>query len=59
MSEIINNREQQTTTKNKRQEILKQIFKDLHDGKNVKKEKGSFRCVYRKNYHRSNFTVTA
>ncbi|MFJ5760716.1 DUF438 domain-containing protein [Neobacillus sp. NPDC093182] len=42
MSEIINNREQQTTTKNKRQEILKQIFKDLHDGKNVKEVKAHF-----------------
>jgi uncharacterized protein len=42
MSEIINNREQQTTTTNKRQAILKQIFKDLHEGKNVKEVKAHF-----------------
>ncbi|WHX98641.1 DUF438 domain-containing protein [Neobacillus sp. DY30] len=42
MSEIINNREQQTKTKNKRQVILKQIFKDLHDGKNVNEVKAHF-----------------
>lgn len=43
MSEIINNREQQQTTNTtKRQAILKQIFKDLHDGKNVKEVKAHF-----------------
>lgn len=42
MSEIINNREQQLTNTNKRQAILKQIFKDLHDGKNVKEVKAHF-----------------
>ncbi|SDN44994.1 DUF438 domain-containing protein [Bacillus sp. OK048] len=42
MSEIINNREQLTNTSNKRQAILKQIFKDLHDGKSVTEVKAHF-----------------
>ncbi|MEH7113194.1 DUF438 domain-containing protein [Neobacillus niacini] len=42
MSEIINNREQVTNNPTKRQEILKQIFKDLHDGKNVAEVKAHF-----------------
>jgi uncharacterized protein len=42
MSEIINNRELQTPNTTKRQSILKQIFKDLHDGKNVKEVKAHF-----------------
>lgn len=42
MSEIINNREQLTNNPNKRQVILKQIFKDLHDGKNVAEVKAHF-----------------
>ncbi|MDR7078067.1 DUF438 domain-containing protein [Neobacillus niacini] len=42
MSEIINNREQLTNNPSKRQAILKQIFKDLHDGKNVEEVKAHF-----------------
>jgi uncharacterized protein len=42
MSEIINNREQVTNNPTKRQEILKQIFKDLHDGKNIAEVKAHF-----------------
>lgn len=42
MSELINNREQLTNNPSKRQAILKQIFKDLHDGKNVKEVKAHF-----------------
>lgn len=42
MSEIINNREQVTNNPTKRQAILKQIFKDLHDGKNVAEVKAHF-----------------
>jgi uncharacterized protein len=42
MSEIINNREQLTNNPSKRQAILKQIFKDLHDGKNVAEVKAHF-----------------
>jgi uncharacterized protein len=42
MSEIINNREQLNINSNKRQAILKQIFKDLHDGKNVDEVKAHF-----------------
>lgn len=35
MSELINNREQQTLNKTERQEILKEIIKDLHMGRSV------------------------
>jgi uncharacterized protein len=42
MSELINNREQFTNNPSKRQAILKQIFKDLHEGKNVKEVKAHF-----------------
>lgn len=42
MSELINNREQLTNNPSNRQAILKQIFKDLHDGKNVKEVKAHF-----------------
>jgi uncharacterized protein len=42
MSELINNREQLTNNPNKRKAILKQIFKDLHDGKNVNEVKAHF-----------------
>ncbi|MEH7275088.1 DUF438 domain-containing protein [Neobacillus vireti] len=42
MSEIINNRELPTNNPSKRQAILKQIFKDLHDGKNVAEVKAHF-----------------
>jgi uncharacterized protein len=43
MSEFINNREQQQTTiKPERLAILKQIFKDLHEGKNVHEVKAHF-----------------
>jgi DUF438 domain-containing protein len=42
MSELINNREQITNNPSKRQTILKQIFKDLHDGKNVNEVKAHF-----------------
>jgi uncharacterized protein len=42
MSEIINNREQQTNKNTERQEILNQIFIDLHNGKNVEEIKAHF-----------------
>ncbi|MCM3694742.1 DUF438 domain-containing protein [Neobacillus niacini] len=42
MSELINNRELLTNNPSKRQAILKQIFKDLHEGKNVKEVKAHF-----------------
>lgn len=42
MSELINNREQLIENPNKRQAILKQIFKDLHEGKNVSEVKAHF-----------------
>jgi uncharacterized protein len=42
MSEIINNREQETTINSNRITMLKKIFKDLHDGKNVDEIKAHF-----------------
>lgn len=42
MSEIINNREQQTMNHTERQSMLKQIFKDLHNGKNAEEVKAHF-----------------
>jgi DUF438 domain-containing protein len=42
MSEIINNREQETNKKTERQEILNQIFIDLHNGKNIDEIKAHF-----------------
>jgi uncharacterized protein len=42
MSEIINNREQETTINSNRLTMLKKIFKDLHDGKNVDEVKAHF-----------------
>ncbi|CAH0345781.1 DUF438 domain-containing protein [Bacillus sp. CECT 9360] len=42
MSEIINNREQQQMSQTKRQEILKQVIIDLHNGKNVEDVKTRF-----------------
>lgn len=42
MSEIINNREQQIMNLTERQTILKQIFKDLHNGRNVDEVKAHF-----------------
>lgn len=42
MSEIINNRERQTYKSPERLVILKQIFKDLHNGKNVQEVKAHF-----------------
>lgn len=42
MSEIINNREQGIENKSERQEILKQIIKDLHNGKSVEEVKAQF-----------------
>lgn len=42
MSEIINNREVPTIDRLKRQAILKQIFKDLRDGRNIVEVKGHF-----------------
>lgn len=42
MSEIINNRKQKTLNNKKRLAILKQIFQDLHDGKNVAEVKAHF-----------------
>ncbi|MEH7180278.1 DUF438 domain-containing protein [Neobacillus vireti] len=42
MSEFINNRELRSNNPNKRQAILKQIFEDLHAGKNVAEVKAHF-----------------
>ena len=42
MSEMINNRELPTMNPSKRQEILKGLFKDLHNGKNVDEVKAHF-----------------
>lgn len=42
MSELINNREQTDHNRTERQEILKQIFTDLHNGKNVAEVKAHF-----------------
>ncbi|MCL6571034.1 MAG: DUF438 domain-containing protein [Bacillus sp. (in: Bacteria)] len=42
MSEIINNREQMTSQNTDRQSILKQIFTDLHNGRNVDEVKAHF-----------------
>lgn len=42
MSEIINNREQQIYNNKNRIEILKQIFKDLHNGRNIDEVKAHF-----------------
>ena len=42
MSEIINNREQQQMNKEERQEILKTIIKDLHNGRSVDDVKAQF-----------------
>ncbi|SHS24259.1 Uncharacterized conserved protein [Mycobacteroides abscessus subsp. abscessus] len=42
MSELINNREQQTLNKTQRQEILKAIIKDLHMGRSVEEVRDEF-----------------
>ena len=42
MSEIINNREQQQMNKEERQELLKKIIKDLHNGRSVDDVKAQF-----------------
>jgi uncharacterized protein len=42
MSEMINNREQQTLNNTERQDMLKKIIKDLHNGKNVDEVKAEF-----------------
>lgn len=42
MSELINNREQQTLNKTERQEILKAIIKDLHMGRSVEEVRDEF-----------------
>lgn len=42
MSELINNREQQEETTTERLEILKQIFDDLHNGKDLNEVKAYF-----------------
>jgi hypothetical protein len=42
MSELINNREQQTLNKTERQEILKVIIKDLHMGRSVEEVRDEF-----------------
>lgn len=42
MSEIINNREQQTIQNTERLEMLKMIFTDLHNGRNLAEVKGHF-----------------
>jgi DUF438 domain-containing protein len=45
MSEIINNREQVITNNTERKEILRQIFKDLHNGKNIDEVKAHFNAL--------------
>lgn len=42
MSEFINNREQQTYKNTERLEILKEIFSDLHNGRNINEVKAHF-----------------
>lgn len=42
MSEIINNREQENMEKFERQAVLKEIIKDLHNGKSVEEVKAQF-----------------
>ncbi|MEH7748817.1 DUF438 domain-containing protein, partial [Neobacillus drentensis] len=42
MSEIINNREQQTKSNTERLNILKQLFVDLHQGRNLDEVKAHF-----------------
>ncbi|MGM9949954.1 MAG: DUF438 domain-containing protein [Lysinibacillus sp.] len=42
MSELINNREQQQLKKTERQELLKKIIVDLHNGRSVDEVKGRF-----------------
>jgi DUF438 domain-containing protein len=42
MSEMINNREQETISQSKRQTQLKQIIKDLHNGMSVEEVKAQF-----------------
>jgi uncharacterized protein len=42
MSEMINNRELPTMDRSRRQATLKQLFKDLHNGKNVDEVKAHF-----------------
>ncbi|MFT9597393.1 DUF438 domain-containing protein, partial [Mesobacillus sp.] len=42
MSEMINNRELKAMDPAKRKATLKQLFKDLHDGKNVNEVKAHF-----------------
>ncbi|WP_338471441.1 DUF438 domain-containing protein [Niallia sp. XMNu-256] len=42
MSELINNRESFTETKNERQQMLKEIIKELHAGKDVDEVKAKF-----------------
>lgn len=42
MSELINNREQNMENKTERQEMLKQIIKELHNGKDVNEVKAKF-----------------
>lgn len=42
MSEIINNREQESINTFERQAILKEIIKDLHNGKSVEEVKAQF-----------------
>jgi len=42
MSEIINNREQHTINNPERLEILRNIFKELHNGRNIHEVKAHF-----------------
>jgi len=42
MSEIINNREHETISQSNRQALLKEIIKDLHNGKSVNEVKAKF-----------------
>ena len=42
MSEIINNREQESISQSERQTFLKEIIKDLHNGKSVEEVKARF-----------------
>ncbi len=45
MSELINNRENKKINKNKREERLKKIIKDLHNGKSVEEVKEEFETL--------------
>ncbi|MGG1678049.1 DUF438 domain-containing protein [Neobacillus sp. NRS-1170] len=48
MSEMINNREQQSEQNTERIIILKEIFKGLHNGRNVEEVKAHFNALFGK-----------